>query len=594
MPENLQIDESEFIEIDEAQVRNVAEAFNQLIKTVKAKLVYPSSSKLPGQFVEKLFSDFTTLLNGIEKLKLKVEADSVLFGDQVIYKATSKTDNFAHPFFRDGIIELEFERDLPFEEFEKFVDTLALITRSAHVEDDLATLLWEMGFEKISYKLMDDSLDLETFEYGTSMIKTSIESSGVDYSEVHLDESNLGLTEEDFNLESEKNKARKLPAGYRNVPDNVADYITGLSEYDESERSAIAEIIKGDDNFDCRQYIIDILFEILGTEGDNVSYNETLDLISKVRDDFVKVMDMRSAIKIFDMAKELWEALKNLGDEKEKRIEKFIKSFGASERIRVLVDTLNNSKDINYPEVAEYLTMLSWEAITPLIWALGELNHFPARRAVCQALETIAADHVDVLGKGTENPRWYVVRNVIMILGKIGSSQALNYFQRTITHSDIRVRKETVVSVAKINNEQSTDFLIMALKDESESLQTMALKELVRRKSEKAFIHVENMIEDKKFKNRPADQIKEILEAYARLSGRDAFEKLKRMATRTILIPSEKEDRIKFYAVMAMGCIQSASAYQILEKISRSRNKNMADGARRAMNRMKKEKEIDK
>jgi hypothetical protein len=60
------------------------------------------------------------------------------------------------------------------------------------------------------------------------------------------------------------------------------------------------------------------------------------------------------------------------------------------------------------------------------------------------------------------------------------------------------------------------------------------------------------------------------------------------------LIPSEKEDRIKFYAVMAMGCIQSASAYQILEKISRSRNKNMADGARRAINRMKKEKEIDK
>lgn len=592
MPEMLQIDESDFTEIDEARIRSVAEAFNQLIKTVKAKLVYPSSSKLPGQFIEKLFSEFATLLNDIEKLKFKIEADSVLFEDQVIYKAASKTDNFAHPFFRDGIIELEFEKDLPSEEFEKFVDTLALITRSAHVEDDLATLLWEMGFEKISYKLMDDSLDLETFEYGTSMIKTSVESSGVDYSEVFLDDSNLGLTEEDFNLESEKNKAKKLPAAYRSVPDNVADYITGITEYDESERSAIAEIIKTDDNFECKQYIMDILFEILGAEGDNVSYNETLDLISKVRDDFIKAVDMRSAIMIFKLTKELQEALKNLGDEKEKRIEKFIRSFGASERIRVLVDMLNNSKDINYPEVAEYLTMLSWEAITPLIWALGELNHYPARRAVCQALEAISVDHVDVLGKGTENPRWYVVRNVIMVLGKIGSSQALNYFQRTITHSDIRVRKETVVSVAKIDSEQSTDFLILALKDDSESLQTMALKELVRRKSEKAFIHVENMIEDKKFKNRPADQIKEILEAYARLGGRDAFEMLKRMATRMILIPSEKEDRIKFYAVMAMGCIQSASAYQILEKISRSRNKNMADGARRAMNRMKKEKQI--
>jgi len=592
MPEMIQIDESDFIEIDEAQVRNVAEAFNQLIKTVKAKLVYPSSSKLPRQFMDKLYSDFTALLGDIDKLKLKIESDCVQFSGQIVYKAVSKTENFAHPFFRDGIVELEFCKGLPLEELDKFVDTLSLVTRSAHVEDDLATLLWEIGFEKISYKLMDDSLDIETFEYGTSMIKTPVESSGVDYSEIFMGDANLELTDEDFDLESDKNKGRKLPAGYKNVPDSVADYITRLTEYDESEKSAVAEILREDSNFDCKHYIIDILFEILGAETDSASYNETLDLISKVRDDFIKAVDMKSAIAIFNMTRELREALKNLGDEKEKRIENFIKSFGASERIRILVDMLNNSKDINYSEVAEYLTMLSWESITSLIWALGELNHYPARRAVCQALETVAVDHVDVLGKGTENPRWYVVRNIVMILGKIASSQALNYFQRTIGHSDIRVRKETIVSAARMNNEQSTDFLIMALQDESESLQTLALKELVRRKSEKAFIQVESMIEDKKFKNRPADQIKEILEAYARLGNKRAFEKLKKMAKRRILIPSEKEDRIKFYAVMALGCISNPPAYQVLEKISRSRNKRMADAARRALNRMKREKEI--
>ncbi|UCE65965.1 MAG: HEAT repeat domain-containing protein [Candidatus Zixiibacteriota bacterium] len=592
MPEMIQIDESDFIEIDEVQIRSVAEVFNQLIKTVKAKLVYPSSSKLPQQFMEKLNSDFTAVLGEMDKLKLKIETDAVLFSDQIIYRAKNKAENFAHPFFRDGIVELEFYKGLPFEELDRFVDILALVTRSAHVEDDLATLLWEIGFEKISYKLMDDSLDIETFEYGTSKIKTPLKSSGIDYRKMILENSELGLTEEDFNLDSDKNKARKLPAGYKNVPDNVADYIKRLTEYDDSEKSAIAEMLQADDNFKCKQYIIDILFEILGAEGDNASYNETLDLISKVRDDFIKAEDLRSAITIFKMTKELREALKTLGDEKEKRIEEFIKGFGASERIRILVDTLNNSKDINYSEVTEYLAMLSWEAVTPLIWALGELSHYPARRAVCQSLETVAADHVEVLGKGTENPRWYVVRNVVMILGRIASPQALNYFQRTITHSDIRVRKETIVSAARIDNEQSANFLIMALKDESESLQTLSLKELVRRKSEKAFVHVENMIEDKKFKNRPTDQIKEILEAYARLGGKQAFEQLKKMATRTILIPSEKEDRIKYYAVMALGCIFSPPAYQVLDKISKSRNKRLADAARRAINKRLREKEI--
>lgn len=592
MSEMVQIDESDFIEIDESEIKKVTDIINQLIKTVKAILVYPVSSKLPQQFLDKLNTDLTAVLNDIDKLKLKIESDSVVYRDHPIYKSVSKTENFAHPFFRDGIVELEFCKGLSFEELERFVEILSLVMRAANVEDDLATLLWEIGFEKISYKLMDDSLDIETFEYGTDRVKTPVVSSEFDYGEIFAGEENLNLTEEDFDLESDKNKAKRVPAGYNNVPDNVAEYINKLTEYDESEKAAITEILDADKSFESRHYVIDILFEILGAETDGAGYTETLDLISKVRDDFVKACDMESAITIFNMARELREALKNLGDEKEKKIEEYIKSFGASERIRILVETLNSTKDINYTDITKYLSMLSWEAIDPLVWALGELSHYPARRAICQALETIAVERVDILGKGTENPRWYVVRNVVMVLGKIGSSQALNYFRRTITHSDIRVRKETIVSAARINNENSADYLIMALKDESDSLQTLALKELVKRRSEKAYIHVEAMIDDKGFKNRSADQIKEILEAYARLGNKDAFEKLKKLASQRIFIPSEKMDRIKFYAVLAMGFIVSPQAYQYLKKVGEGRNKRLADAARRALTKRMRESEI--
>jgi hypothetical protein len=592
MSEMVEIEESDFLEVDASLIKGVAEVFNQLIKTVKAKLVYPASSRLPQQFLEKLHADLSALLGDVRSLKLKVESDAVVFESNPIYKSITKADNFAHPFFRDGIIELEFRAGITFDELEKFVEILSMVSRSAYIEDDLATLLWEAGFEKIFYKLMDDSIDIETFEYGASNLKTPLSSTGVDFSELFIPERDLNLTEEDFDLESDKNKGKKCPTAYKNVPDDVADYISKITEYDESEKSAIAELLKEDDDFKFKQYVIDIMFEILGMDTDNASYMETLDMISKVRDDFIKSGEMESAIAIFNMARELKEALKNLGDEKEKKIEEFLKSFGASERIRVMVDMLNNSKDANYALVAEYLSMFSWEAINPLIWALGELSHYPARRAVCQALETISVDHIDVLGKGAENPRWYVVRNVVMILGKIGSAQALNHFQRTIKHSDLRVRKETVVSAARIDSELSIDLLIIALKDESEGLQTMALRELVNRKSGKAFDHLEKMIDDKEFKNRSTDQIKEILAGYAQLGGLNAFEKLKKMATRPILIPSEKTERIKFYAIMALGYLQNNQAYQLLSKIANSRNKKAGDAARRAMHKFLKERGI--
>lgn len=592
MSEPIEIKESDFIDVDESTIKQITDVFGQLIKAVKAKLVYPSSSKLPQQFVDKLIDDFAMVLLDVPELKLKIESDSVLFGDLLIYKAKNKTENFAHPFFRDGIIELKFQSGLSSEEIDKFVDVISLVTRSANIEDDLATLLWEIGFENISYKLMDDSLDIETFEYGTAAIKTPIDNSGPEFNEIFMAENELELTDEDFDLDSDKNKSKKRLPGYKNVPDNVADYINRITEYDDSEKAAISEILKSEEEFEFKKYVIEILFEILGCENDIAGYNETLELISKVRDDFIRASDMKSAISIFKMTKELKEAFKNLGDEKEKKIKTFIASFGASERIRVLVEMLNGSKDINQNEVTEYLKMLSWEAIDPLIWALGELEQYHARRAICHALEIIAVDHVDILAKGTENPRWYVVRNVVMILGKIGSLQALSFFQRTITHSDLRVRKETVISAARIGIDKSADFLIMALNDDNEHLQALALKELVKQKVARALDPIEQMINNKNFKGRSTDQIKEILEGYAKLGGISAFDKLKKLATSLILIPSEKAERIRFYAIMALGYIKSPQAYQVLDKISKSRNKKKADAASRALSRRMREREI--
>ncbi len=583
MQEFIEITDSDLNDISASTKNMVGDVFNQLLKTTKAKLVYPSSSKLPQQFIDKLYIDFKVLLDELGDVRFKVESDGILYNNQPVYKARNKAENFAHPFFRDGILELEFRKGITEEELEKFVDILTMIMRSALVDDDLATLLWEAGFEHFSYKLMDDSIDLETFEYGTGALKTSIDPSPENYKNIFDTSQDLDFTEEDFDLESEKNNPQKRPAGYKSLVNNVAEYINRITEYSESEKAAINDILASDNEFNYRNYITDIMFELLGMEDDNAGYRETLDLIGKVRDDFIRSGDMRSATVIFKRSIELHEAIEHLNDEKAKRLGEFIHKFGASEKIRVIVDMLNTSKDIEYDLISEYVKLFTWHAVDPLIWALGELNHYPARRAICQGLEVIAVDNVEMLGKGTENPRWYVVRNVVSVLGKIGSPKALSYFKRTITHSDIRVRKETVVSAAKIGGDQAAAFLIEALKDENENLQTLALRELVKQKANKAFDYLKVMISDKNFKNRPVEQIREILEGFARLGGQNAFEQLKNQVTRKTLFPSEKQDRVRVYATRALGYISIPQAIRLLDKISKSRNKSMADAAKRAL-----------
>ncbi|HBZ00425.1 MAG TPA: hypothetical protein DEO84_03790 [candidate division Zixibacteria bacterium] len=571
--------------IPEPLRKKIVETFNIFVKTVKARLVYPSSSKLPQQFMEDFFGRLGLLLDELDSLTFKVEADRILYEELEVYRAQSKSENFAHAFFRDGIVYFQFKQGVLFKELESFTEIIARMMRSASVDDDLATLLWESAFEHISYKLMDDILNIETFEYGADSVKSKNSPSKFDLQSLFENEIDLEITADDFTVPAEERKKQQRANPYLETVDSVSEYIKRVANYEESEKALISEMVANNAVFDFRAYIFNILFEILGLEVDNAGYHEGLELFAKVRDDFIRAGDFRSAGMILSRIIELEQAFKNLKDLKLDKIRGFIEDFATPVRIKVIVDSLNTGKDIEYDQVIEYLIMLPWQAINPLLGALGELKHFTGRRAVCKALVVLAADKVELLSRGLDDPRWYVVRNVVGIIGKINSPRAMGYFRKTIQHPDLRVRKETVVAAARASTNEAYDLLIMSLDDDDERLQMLALKELVDHKVVKAFGAIEKIVANSDFKERSTDQIKELLEALAQLGNDRSFNILKKMATKFTLFAPEKQKRLKNYAIRALGYVQTPEAAQLLEKIAKSRNQSLADTARRALNR---------
>jgi hypothetical protein len=585
MNELLKIIEADSTGLSDSQKKKIVEVFNVFMKTVKARVVYPLSSKLPQQFMEDCHGRLVDLLEEFSSVSFKIEADRILFDELEVYRAQSKTDNFAHPFFRDGIVYFQFKSGLPFKELETFTEIVSRMLRGASVDDDLATLLWESGFEHISYKLMDDILSIETFEYGADSIKPKSSPSKPDLQSLFRNEVDLNITEDDFAVPSEEKKKKQQANPYLAIADSVSEFIKRVAVYDDAEKEAIAELLADNTSFEFKSYVLNILFEILGLEVDNAGYHESLELFGKVRDDFIKAGDFRSAITILTRVRELEQAFKNLKDLKLDKIQGFIEGFASPDKIRIIVNTLNIGKDIDHEAVTEYLTILPWQAIGPLLGALGDLRHYTGRRAVCNALVVLAADKIELLARGIEDPRWYVVRNVVGIIGKIQSPKALGYFRKTIRHRDLRVRKETVMAAAKVGSNEAYDFLIMALDDEDDRLQMLALKELASNKIVRAYGRIEKIVCDKDFRERSADQIKDFLDALAQLGGDKAFPILRKIATTFTLLPSEKAKRLKNYSIKAMEYVPSSEANRLLEKVAKSRNHILADTALRALSR---------
>ena len=119
-----------------------------------------------------------------------------------------------------------------------------------------------------------------------------------------------------------------------------------------------------------------------------------------------------------------------------------------------------------HDECRRLIAILGDIAIAPLLEVLADEPDMAARKALVDMISAMAPRHVRELGNRTGDPRWYFVRNVVGILGSTRDPVALQYLNRTLRHSDARVRRETIRAVASIRDVLAEQMLVAALTDD--------------------------------------------------------------------------------------------------------------------------------
>jgi HEAT repeat protein len=568
----------------------VSKAFNLMLKAVKARSVYPVSSPLPLKFLKEWLACLNEVFQEKESLKFLIDSDRILFKQSEIYRSQGKSDDFAFAFFRDGIKSFEFHKGVSEYELNTFIDIISRVMRGSIIEDDVASLLWEADFKNVSYELMDDIFNIQDLDY---KFNQSNPSDSISITEVNIPDANEitpeSFSEEQYDISSENSTRHELLSSM--VPGfNLNSDSPGKAMlFNAEDKIAIKQIIENDQNLDPSKYIIKLIFEILVIESNQAGYDEVLQLIIKLHDDFIKTGDFNSAGNILSQIKELIQVYDRIGDSHLDGLNNLLGYCSGLDRIHLLVESFNRQEDINQQMAIDYLKLLPNTAVPHLIDALGKLEYFSSRRAVCKALELLAVDNINILGASVNDSRWYVVRNIVMILGHIGNQRAIEYFKKTIKHPDIRVRKETLAAITKIGGETGVEYLLLALKDESEKLQLMAIRQLVKQKAVKTYGQIENIIRSSEFIHSSEEKVQTFLEAIAQLGGKDAFKLLRNMAKRRFLFNSKKRERLRISAIKALGCVQCPETIQLLKDIAKSRNKEISRTAKHSINMLTKE-----
>jgi hypothetical protein len=138
-------------------------------------------------------------------------------------------------------------------------------------------------------------------------------------------------------------------------------------------------------------------------------------------------------------------------------------------------------------------------AAKPLLAALAESRSRATRRAVLDRLATLGPDIAALVEARLRDSRWFVLRNMLMVLREAECKVASRTVNRFVHHTDARVRREAILLLLR-NPESADEALLAGLKDPDRNVLRASLQSARSRMPEVAVpVLAQRVVEDMEF-----------------------------------------------------------------------------------------------
>jgi hypothetical protein len=195
----------------------------------------------------------------------------------------------------------------------------------------------------------------------------------------------------------------------------------------------------------------------------------------------------------------------------------------------MIVDMRNYPKGSSeYRSAYSYLSTLKREATEILLELLAEETDRSTRISLLDLVKDLGKNQITLLGERLADGRWYVVRNIVSILGESQTDEALAYLHKVINHKNIRIRQEVIKGLIAIGGKKAAGLLAKFLKDKEVDIQMMAVRGFAELKD----IDAEDakplvaFLRDRPLNKKEQELTLEAIKTLGMIGGRDADELL--------------------------------------------------------------------
>jgi HEAT repeat protein len=206
--------------------------------------------------------------------------------------------------------------------------------------------------------------------------------------------------------------------------------------------------------------------------------------------------------------------------------------------------------------------------------ALSETTDRFARRTFLECMVSMGQTGMAVVEDMVEDPRWFVVRNALAILGEVGGDRPVELVIGTLAHGDARVRREALLALAKVGGEDAGILVVGMLEDPDSDVRRAAAVASGELKVERALKPLLSLLES----DEDPDVSVGVLQALGQLGDPGAVQAIEKRAVGSFFAKPPAEVRIAAYR--ALHGIGTPHAKKLLQSASEDKDPEVKEAVR--------------
>lgn len=235
-----------------------------------------------------------------------------------------------------------------------------------------------------------------------------------------------------------------------------------------------------------------------------------------------------------------------------------------------LLDRIEVHIEDNDPLLNSICSVIGQSLAYPLIQRLCVAESLHARKAIAIALTRSGEAAISALIAMLKDERWYVVRNMVTILGEIVSPESVKALKMVSQHPEPKVRKEVVKALIKINPQASEAPLIAMLAESDRDVLRQVIFSLGAIRSKAALRPLLEIVSASDTFLKELELKKMAVSALGRIGDRQATEPLLDLLSVKGWLAPRRWLELKIAAANALGQLGDESALPRLKKLSAS------------------------